>query len=152
MSAYRKMNAVLSRDIYMIIIMMEAAFYLGWARLLLARKPFSKIAPSLGHYMEETECDFYARHRRSLVRVRKAIHYTSRYTPWDSKCLVRAIAGMKMLERRGIESTLYLGTAKDESGRLIAHAWLRSGALYITGDQEMDRYTVTGMFAKVIHY
>ena len=39
----------------------------------------------------------------------------SRYTFWESQCLVKAIAGMKMLERRHIESTLYLGTAKDET-------------------------------------
>ena len=51
----------------------------------------------------------------------------SKYTFWESQCLVKAIAGMKMLERRQIESTLYLGTAKDELGKLIAHAWLRSG-------------------------
>ena len=41
----------------------------------------------------------------------------SRYTFWESQCLVKAIAAMKMLERRQIESTLYLGTAKDENGK-----------------------------------
>ena len=44
----------------------------------------------------------------------EAIHIMSRYTFWESQCLVKAIAGMKMLEKRQIESTLYLGTAKDE--------------------------------------
>ena len=62
----------------------------------------------------------------------------SRYTFWESQCLVKAIAAMKMLERRQIESTLYLGTAKDENGKLIAHAWLRSGPFYITGAEGME--------------
>ena len=59
--------------------------------------------------------------------ISQAIHIVSKYTFWESQCLVKAIAAMRMLEKRGIESTLYLGTAKDESGKIIAHAWLRSG-------------------------
>ena len=52
----------------------------------------------------------------------------SKYTFWESQCLVKAIAGMKMLERRNIESTLYLGTAKDAKGQMYrSDAWLRSG-------------------------
>ena len=57
---------------------------------------------------------------------------------------------MRMLEKRGIESTLYLGTARDESGKMIAHAWLRSGPYYITGSEGMERFTVVGKFAKRI--
>ena len=38
-----------------------------------------------------------------------------------------------MLERRKIESTLYLGTAKDEDGKMVAHAWLRSGPFTLLG-------------------
>ena len=74
----------------------------------------------------------------------------SRYTFWESQCLVKAIAAMKMLERRQIESTLYLGTAKDEKGKLIAHAWLRSGPFYITGAEVMEKFTVVSKFAKRI--
>ena len=72
----------------------------------------------------------------------------SRHTLWESQCLVKAIAGMKMLEKRNIESTLYLGMAKDEKGKLIAHAWLRSGAIYVSGAEVMERFTVVAKFAK----
>ena len=37
-----------------------------------------------------------------------------------------------MGERGGIHSTLYLGVGKDE-GKMIAHAWLRCGQMYVTG-------------------
>ena len=74
----------------------------------------------------------------------------SKYTFWESQCLVKAIAGMKMLERRGIDSTLYLGTARDESGKMIAHAWLRSGPFYISGAEGMEKFTVVSMFGKRI--
>ena len=61
-----------------------------------------------------------------------------------------AIAGMRMLERRGIESTLYMATKRDEKGKMKAHAWLRSGLYFVTGAREKDGYTVVGTFAKRI--
>lgn len=143
---------LLTLDFKSILLLIEATIMLGWARIRIMNQPFSKIAPSLGQYMKETESDPVAEHRQSLIHIRHAIHLASRHTPWDSKCLARAIAGMKMLERRGISSTLYLGTTKDETGKLIAHAWLRSGPLYITGAEEMNRFIVTGMFANAVHY
>lgn len=82
------------------------------------------------------------------MKVHDAIQLISQHTFWECKCLVRAIAALKMLERRQIESTLYLGTARDESGKMIAHAWLRSGPYYITGAEGMERFAVVGKFAK----
>jgi hypothetical protein len=127
----------------------EAYLYLGWARILLYW-PFAKIAPSLGVKTEETPAQPITTDIRKLKHISQAIHIVSRYTFWDSKCLVRAIAGMKMLERRRIDSTLYLGTAKDENGNLIAHAWLRSGPLYLTGADVMNQFIVVEKFAKKV--
>ena len=70
----------------------------------------------------------------------------SRHTFWKSQCLVRAIAAKKMLDRRRIESTLYLGTARDAEGKMIAHAWLRSGPFYVTGAEEMQMFTTVAAF------
>jgi hypothetical protein len=127
----------------------EAYFYLGWARTLVAL-PFRKIAPSLGTEMKETAEDADPAQEAVSRNVAKAVRRTSAITIWESKCLVQAIAAMRMLERRRIESTLYLGTAKDESGKLIAHAWLRSGRIYVTGEDVMKQYAVVGKFAKLI--
>jgi hypothetical protein len=80
-------------------------------------------------------------------RIADAVRIASRCAWWECKCLVRAMAAMRMLKRRGIESTLYLGTGRDEAGRLAAHAWLRSGSRYITGAEERRRFTVVGMYA-----
>lgn len=46
---------------------------------------------------------------RRIQQITKAIRVMSRYTPWKSTCMVRAVAALKMLEKRGIESTLYMG-------------------------------------------
>ncbi|WP_440118213.1 lasso peptide biosynthesis B2 protein [Paenibacillus sp. QZ-Y1] len=126
----------------------EAYIHLGWARILKAM-PFAKIAPGLGTSMHETPMMGLQRSEVKTVRnVSKAILSASRYTLWESRCLVMAIAAMKMLERRKIDSTLYMGTARNEQGQMMAHAWLRSGKLIVTGADTMDQYTVVGVFGK----
>ena len=129
------------------LLLIEAFIQLGWARYLKSI-PFSKVVPTLGEQMKETSFSLVSSNKENLASVSKAIQMMSGYTLWESQCLVKAIAGMKMLEKRNIESTLYLGTAKDENGDLIAHAWLRSGPFYISGAEVMERFTVVAKFAK----
>jgi hypothetical protein len=131
------------------LLLIEAFILLGWARFLKSI-PFSKIAPTLGKQMYETSYSIADSDKKILSHVSQAVNIMSRYTFWESMCLVKAIAAMKMLQRRKIECTLYLGTAKDETGKMIAHAWLRSGPIYITGSEIMERFTVVNKFAKEV--
>lgn len=145
-----KIKVFLFLDLNIKLLFMEAFILLGWARILKA-KSFSTIAPSLGEQMKETSFNLENSNSVLLKDISNAVNIMSKYTIWESMCLVKAIAAMKMLERRKIESTLYLGTGKDERGMLIAHAWLRSGPYYITGFEVMNRFTVVGTFAKKIN-
>jgi hypothetical protein len=147
---FRKMMVFFSLDLKTKLMFLEAYVFLGFARIL-KMLPFSKVSPSLGNPLEETAIAPTPENMKILKRVSEAIHIMSRYTPWESQCLVKAIAGMKMLERRQIESTLYLGVAKDESGKLIAHAWLRSSSFFISGSEGMERFAVIGKFAKKVN-
>jgi Transglutaminase-like superfamily len=131
------------------LLLLEASFYLGYGRFLKSR-PFAKVAPTLGEYMEETAMIENPSNEPMLRDISYAVHKMSKYTFWESECLVKAIAAMKMLERRKIESTLYLGTGKDKDGRLIAHAWLRSGPKYVTGAETMENFTIVGKFSRII--
>lgn len=142
-----KFKTFLLLDLTSKFLFFEAYIYLGWARFLKMRK-FSAIAPNLGEQMYETSYEFKEGEKQVIKNVSHAIHIMSKYTFWESQCLVKAIAGMKMLERRKVDSTLYLGTAKEFDGKLIAHAWLRSGPFYISGAEEMNRFTMVSMFAK----
>ena len=143
----RKIKALLGLDRQTLLLYIEAFFFLGLARIQLYR-PFAKVAPSLGIRMEVTgeRCDDLSK-RRQIKQIAGAVDVMSRYTLWESKCLVRAIANMRMLARRGIESTLYLGTGKDKQGKLIAHAWLRSGPIYLSGADVMKDFIVVETFA-----
>lgn len=145
MTIFHKVISFYKLNMKMKQLLVEAYITLGWARY---RKSiaFSKVAPSLGEKMAETTYDSNAQNKIVLQNISKAIQLMSLYTLWESECLVKAMAGMKMLERRGVESTLYLGTAKDKTG-LVAHAWLRSGSFYISGSDGMERFTVVAKFA-----
>ncbi|MFJ7974851.1 lasso peptide biosynthesis B2 protein [Peribacillus sp. NPDC096379] len=149
MNTLKKARSFVRLDKKTKLLLIEAYLYLAWARYLKSI-PFSKVVPSLGKQMQETSSTADLSNKKVITSVSHAIHLMSRYTFWESECLVKAFAGMKMLEKRNIESTLYLGTAKDEKGELIAHAWLRSGPFYISGSEVMDRFTVVAKFAKEI--
>ncbi|ASN05980.1 lasso peptide biosynthesis B2 protein [Virgibacillus necropolis] len=131
------------------MLLLEAFICLGWARLLKGL-PFAKIAPSLGKNMDETAYTEDSKYLGIIKDVSAAIRIMSPHTFWESQCLVKAIAGQKLLARRHIDSTLYLGTAKDKNGELIAHAWLRSGSFYVSGSEGMEKFTVVAKFAKVV--
>ncbi len=83
-----------------------------------------------------------------LKNISWAITTMSRQVLWKSVCLDQAVAGKIMLWRRGIHSTLYLGLAKKDDDELLAHAWLRSGEIILTGWREKDNYAVVATFGK----
>jgi hypothetical protein len=147
MNISKKIIAFFGLSTPMKLLFVEAFIYLGWARYLKFIS-FSKVVPSLGKQMEETTYTVNLSNTKVLQNVSAAIHIMSRYTFWESECLVKAMAGMKMLEKRKIESTLYLGTSKDENGDMIAHAWLRSGSYYVSGSEVMGKFTIVAKFAK----
>jgi hypothetical protein len=142
----KKLKLFLSMSPNNIKMLIEAYLFLGWGRLL-KFVPFAKIAPKLGERMNETPFNYLESNRKLLGRISQMIHLASKYTFWESECLVKAFAARKMLQRRGISSTLYLGTGRDEVGKLVAHAWLRSGPFYITGSEGKERFTVVATFA-----
>lgn len=150
MNIIRKTRNFLSLDSSNMLLFMEAFWFLGWARILKSI-PFAKVAPSLGEEMGETSQILNRDHHEMLQKVSHAIAVMSRHTWWESKCLVMAIAGMKMLERRNVESTLYMGMARNEDGKMTAHAWLRSGSFFVSGAEGMERFTVVAKFAKRIN-
>jgi len=78
--------------------------------------------------------------------VSKALRRALRFLPGKTKCLARAITLKSLLNRKGIPSTIYLGVAKDDSSKMIAHAWLRCGKDVVSGKEEMARFTVVAFF------
>lgn len=83
---------------------------------------------------------------RYAMNVSKVVDRICSKTAWESKCLVRALTAQKLLKKKNIGSTLYLGCGYDENGRMVAHAWLRCGKMYVTGGDGTG-YAVVDKFA-----
>jgi hypothetical protein len=129
------------------LLLMEAAIYLGAARLALLTIPFRLIAPYLGKQVApEQVAPSLLLAPSGARRIGWAVELMGRHTPWDSACLARSIAGKFMLKRRGLSSWLFLGTMKDPGGDLRAHAWLRYGKEVLTGDGALEGFTALSAF------
>ncbi len=61
--------------------------------------------------------------------------------PWEQKCFVRALTLRKILMEKKISCTIYMGVQK-EDGKMKAHAWLRSGKVYLSGGNGAGFVTV----------
>jgi hypothetical protein len=66
-------------------------------------------------------------------RIAFAVPRVAMRLPWRADCLVQALAGQTMLLRRGIASTIAVGTARSPDSAFEAHAWLVRGTQVILG-------------------
>jgi hypothetical protein len=126
---------------------LEALIWLGLSRLAVLTLPFRWIAPYMGQTRAVSPVDDASVDVDQVKRIARAIRRTSRHTPWDSNCLAQALTAKRMLHRRCINCTLYLGLAKDDD-QLQAHAWLRSGSFILTGGRGSGRYAAVATFAE----
>jgi hypothetical protein len=75
-----------------------------------------------------------------MLTLPKAINGLSRRTPWQSTCLVKALAANRILAKRGIKSHLHLGVKRSKTQGIEAHAWLTVGSKVILGGENLDNY------------
>jgi hypothetical protein len=138
--------------------LLEAFVWLGVMRARVTRWPFRRIAARLGLAQTETvEADLVSgvgpardapAAKVSAAHVGWAVQVASARTPWQSTCLVQALAGMAMLRRRRLPGTLFLGVRKNAAatGHLAAHAWLRCGDVVLIGESGREGCAVVGVF------
>ena len=76
--------------------------------------PSKKLQKNWGESGKESpETDLTVNYRYAYV-VARDVSRIADHTPWESKCLVRALTARYLLHRKGIKTTLYLGVGKDE--------------------------------------
>jgi hypothetical protein len=125
----RKLGRFLQMTNRQHLLLMEAALFLGLARLALLTLPFGRVALWLRRSPDRGPCDL-----ATMLAVRQAVIVAARNVPWNAVCLPQAMAAKAMLARRGQGSTLYLGAARAESGGLTAHAWLVADGEIVVGE------------------
>lgn len=129
------------------LLLLGAFVLLGIVRLAILIIPFRYLTLLMGKTMAESSKEISPKLLAKAIKVGWSVNTISNFTPWESKCLVRAFTAQIILLMLGIPSTLYLGLAKDDSKQLFAHAWLRCGSLTITGAGERERFKSVVQFA-----
>ena len=131
------------------ILLVEAGFWLGVARLTILTLPFRWIKRGWGEHKALLAEKSGAAPQELLERVSWAVATASQHLPWDCLCLAQAMAAKAMLKRRGIPSTLYLGLAKDGAAQYQGHGWLTCGEQVLTGQQGMEEFTAIATFTEI---
>jgi len=120
--------------------------YAAWYRFCVRFISPKKLSPHWGIRGEVSVENASAEEYKYANVVASKVNRSANNTPWESKCLVRALTAQKLLKRKKIHSTMYLGCKMDE-GKMVAHAWLRCGAMYVTGGNGAnDGYAVVDKF------
>lgn len=111
---------------------------------MLLNRPFGEITAHLGQAGLETDDKHI--NGQTVRQIAWAVSAICKRTPWKSKCLVQAMTARKMLTRRGIACTLYMGACRSDQGEMQAHAWLRSGTMFVTGGDGSKKYAITSIY------
>lgn len=76
------------------------------------------------------------------ARVAWAVEVVSRRLPMTDNCLVRAVATLSILRRRGLPGELRLGVARETGREFEAHAWVECEGEILVGGEEAARFTL----------
>jgi hypothetical protein len=87
---------------------------------------------------------------RQLARarlVKRAVRRAAQIAPCRSDCLPQLLAGSLMCRMLGVPTAACLGVQLGSVPPILAHAWLCSGAVPVTGDRSFEDYRVVLCFA-----
>lgn len=119
----------------------KSAFLLWGVRLGLWLLPFRTLRYLLARMRPLYNGSQKADHG-SVDRVVQAVSLASRYVP-SATCLTQVLTAQALLAQCGRMTHVRIGVAKDEAGKLEAHAWLESEGRIIIGDaRDLGRYTL----------
>jgi hypothetical protein len=129
------------------LLLVQATIALAAMRIAIGTLPFRVIARLLGLELIRSLA-VQGRGDPRAAEIGWALRAAAAHTPWESTCLIQALAGAALLRLRRIPSTLSLGVSREPADRqLIAHAWLRCGDEILTGAEGRDRFVELTSFA-----
>lgn len=140
----------LNRYIRYVFYCLEVLIQLVFAKVIILLLPFNKMAKTYGYPYCETLHEPLHRFHPEIAMIKRSFQFVLKIIPWRSVCLDQAIAMHRMLSRRHLQSTFYFGVKMDDSKKLIAHAWIRCGSLWMIGYQGRGSYTVVCSYANIM--
>lgn len=122
-------------------VTIKVYFYAAYFRmciLILNKKHNERLEKMLGQRGKESPYEETKENYRIAKQISRQVNRIAEHTPWESKCMVRAMTAQKLLNEKGIETTIYLGVGTNEQGGMRAHAWLRCGTYCVTGGGDAE--------------
>jgi hypothetical protein len=127
------------------LLLAEAAGALVLASVAIRMLPFRRVvrAAGSGSPAEATAADAGA---ADIRRVKWAVEASARYLPLKLVCFQKGLAVHKLLQRRGVATSLHYGVAQDPDQGLAAHVWVTHRGQPIIGGEEASRFTCLATF------
>jgi hypothetical protein len=141
----RSVARMLRRDPFLVLLATRAYILLIVMRGVIRVVPLRLITRSLGSAMSETPNDGVPPQQLAYARrTGRIVEKVAPYTPTLSNCYPQALTARWLLHRRRIPSTLYYGAALEPGGTaMVAHVWVRSGPVIVTGGSAGDFQPLT---------
>lgn len=143
----RKLKLFLKLGIHNQLLFARTFVLSGFFRFLMVYAPFKYLKKYMGVAKTESAKKVPDMYYEEARRIQRIVLLVCNYTPWQSKCLVRALLVQYFLKRKGIATTIYLGVNKDDMNQMAAHAWIRCGEMIVTGQYEKDHFVQVAKFS-----
>jgi len=132
------------------MLFIEAFYTLGIMKIAINKKPLKNITKDLKHhkgYKKKHTVDSDI-NINLAISIGDIVKKTSRYTPWESACLVQSLTTVKMLRKRKIPSIFYLGVHKTKDD-IKAHSWSVIEDHILTGASGHENFTVVSSIESI---
>lgn len=123
---------------------LKVYLYSFYYRFCIDHIKMSRIEKKMGVRGEESKGDETPENLKYARLLAFHANRVTEHMPWKAKCLTRSLTIARLLKEKGIDSTIYMGVAKEEGG-MKAHSWIRCGKMYLT-DPMMDTYVPVATF------
>ncbi|MEE9338383.1 MAG: lasso peptide biosynthesis B2 protein [Methylococcaceae bacterium] len=122
----------------------------GIARVAVLVFPFRWVMRYLGAQFQNKQLSVLVTQQQLELAWRIGVITTvaTKYTPWESKCLIQAMVARLLLSYYEIPYVIYIGMTrtKQPEAALKAHAWLSVGRWVITGQDGHQVFTIASSF------
>lgn len=128
-------------------LFIQAFILSGVFRFEMMYLPFKYLKKQMGIPRTDSSFEVPDCYYQEANKVKRIVLLACEHTPWESKCLVRAMLVQYFLKRKHIPTTIYLGVNKDELNHMKAHAWIRCGNMIVTGEYEKAHFVEVAKFS-----
>lgn len=132
------------------VLVIEALCYLLFIKLLLTLHNFNYLAKKYSLHVTQKD-ESKADNPVMAKKVGWAVERVSLLLPWEGLCLVKALSAQRMLVKRSLQGTIYMGVKNSDAQQLKAHAWLKYNELFLTGRAGHEEFTVVSKLVWDIH-